>query len=62
MKNMLQRFSCITLRFKAPYLSKMKELNQIILGKRLFASIKGYLCFTKGHSDNLEELVRLNPP
>ena len=32
----------------------MKQLNQIGLLKRLFASIKGYLCLTEGHLDSPE--------
>ena len=39
------------------YLFKMKELNKIVLGKGLFASIKGKLCLTKGHLSNQEEQV-----
>ena len=34
------------------YLSKMKQLNQIVLQKGLFLSIKEHLCLTKGHLDN----------
>ena len=36
------------------YLSKMKELDQIVLQKGLFASIKEHLCLTRGHLDNPE--------
>ena len=32
-EGMLQRLGCITYLFKLPCLSKMKKLNQIILGK-----------------------------
>ena len=38
------------------YLSKVKELNQIVL-QGLSASIKGHLCFTKEHLDNPEDLI-----
>ena len=27
----------------------MKESNEVVLGKRLFASIKGQICLTKEH-------------
>ena len=32
----------------------MKELSNFVLRKRLFASVKGHLFFTNGHSDNPE--------
>ena len=35
----------------------MKELNEIVLQKGLFASIKGHLCLTNGHLDNPEGQV-----
>ena len=35
-------------------LFKMKEFSEIVLGKGFLASIKGELCFTKGHLDNQE--------
>ena len=47
----------ISFWFRTPCLSKMKELNQNILGKELFASVKRHLCLTKGHLDNPEGLV-----
>ena len=40
----------------------MKELNQNIFGKGLFAAIKGHLCLRKGHLDNPEGLVELEHP
>ena len=36
------------------YLSKVKELDQIVPQKGPFASIKGHLCLTKGYVDNPE--------
>ena len=39
------------------YLSKMNELDQIVLQKGLFTSIKGHLGLTKGHSENPEGQV-----
>ena len=39
----------------------MKELNQVVLGKGLFFSVKGCLFFTKGHSDNPEGQVEVEP-
>ena len=50
-KCMLERLICIS-DFRPPFLSKMKELNQSILGKGLFAARKRKLCSTKGHLDN----------
>ena len=41
------------------YLSKMKELDQIVFQKELFASIKGHLCLTKEHLDNPEGQVEV---
>ena len=35
--------------WKVKKLIKMKELNEIALGKRFFASVKGQICLTKGH-------------
>ena len=40
----------------------MKELDQIVLQKGLFASIKGHLCMTKGHLDNPEGQVKVASP
>ena len=40
-------------------LSKMKELNQIVLQEGLFASITGHLRLTKGHLDNPEGEVEV---
>ena len=40
----------------------MKELNEIALGKVLFASIKGKLCLIKGHLGNQEEQVKVKCP
>ena len=39
----------------------MKELNHFVLVKELVAPVKGYLYFTKWHSDNLEGLVEVEP-
>ena len=36
------------------FVSKMEELDQIVLQTGLFASIKGHLCLTKGHLDHPE--------
>ena len=44
------------------YLSKMKELDQIVLQKGLFTSIKGHLCLTKGHLDNPKGQVEVESP
>ena len=44
------------------YCSKMRELDHLVLSKGLFASIKGHLFFTKGHSDNPEGQVEVEPP
>ena len=43
-------------------LSKIKELDQIVLRKGLFPSIKGHLCLTKGNLYNLEGQVEVEPP
>ena len=40
----------------------MKELDQIVLQKVLFTSIKGHLCLTKGHLDNPERQVVVEFP
>ena len=40
----------------------MKELNHFVLGKGLFASVKGHLFLTKGYSDNPEGQVEVKPP
>ena len=40
----------------------IKELNQIIIGKWPFFSIKGHLCLTKGHWDNPEGPVEVEFP
>ena len=45
---------------KITYLSKMKELNQIVIQERLFPSIKRHLYLTKGHLNNPEGRWRLN--
>ena len=37
----------------------MKELNEIVLGKGLFVSIKGPLCLTKGHLGDQEGQVEI---
>ena len=47
---------------KLPYLSKMKELNQIALGKGFFISTKGHLCLRKGYLDNPERQVEVKSP
>ena len=47
---------------KSNYLSKIKELNQIVLKKELLASAKGHLCLTKEHLDNPEEQVAIEFP
>ena len=44
------------------YLFKMKEFSQIALGKKLFVSIKGKLCLTKGHLANPEGQVEIKSP
>ena len=44
------------------YLSKMKELDQIVLQKVLFTSIKGHLCLTKGHLDSTERQLVVEFP
>ena len=42
--------------------SKTKELHHFALGKGLFASVKGnHLFLTKGHSDNTEGQVEVEP-
>ena len=35
----------------------MKELNHFVLGRELFASVKGHLFFRKRQSDNLEKFL-----
>ena len=42
------------------YLSKIKELNQIVLQKGLFTSVKEHLCLIKGHLENREGQVEAN--
>ena len=37
----------------------MKELEDIVLQKGLFASVKGHLCLTKGHLENPEGQVQV---
>ena len=37
-------------------------MNQVILGKGLFTSIKGHLCLIKGHLDNPEGQVEVEFP
>ena len=44
------------------YLSKKKELDQIVLQKGLFASITGHLCLTKGHLNNPDGQVEVESP
>ena len=44
------------------YLSKLKELNQIVLQKELFASIKGHLYLIKEYLDNPEGQVEVELP
>ena len=39
----------------------MKELNEIVLGKGLFTSIKGQLCLTTGHLDYREGQMEVTP-
>ena len=40
----------------------MKEMNHIILGKGIFASLKRHLCLTKGHVGNPEGPVEVESP
>ena len=40
----------------------MKELNYVVLRKTHFASVKGHLFFIKGHSDDPEGQVEVEPP
>ena len=40
----------------------MKELNEIALGKGLFAPIKGQLCTRKGHLGNQDRHVKVKYP
>ena len=40
----------------------MKELDQVILQKGLFTSIKGYLSLIKRHLDNQERQLGVEPP
>ena len=40
----------------------MKELNYVALRKTHFASVKGHLFFIKGHSDDPEGQVEVEPP
>ena len=40
----------------------MEKLNQIVLQKGRFASVKGHLCLTKGHLDNPEGQVEVESP
>lgn len=47
---------------KSNVLSKIKELNQTVLQKGLFALIKGHLCLANGHLDNLEGDVEVESP
>ena len=44
------------------YLPKTKELNHFVFWKGLFASVKRHLFFTKGHPDNLDGQVDVEPP
>ena len=41
------------------YLSKIKKLDQIVLQKGLFASIKGHFCLTRRHLENPEGQVKV---
>ena len=41
------------------YLSKIKKLDQIVLQKGLFASIKGHFCLRRRHLENLEGQVKV---
>ena len=47
MENTTKRLICISFWFIPPCLSKIKELNQNIIGKGLFAAIKEHLCLKK---------------
>ena len=40
----------------------MKELNEIVLRKRLFPTIKRHLCLAKGHLSYHEEKVEFKYP
>ena len=40
----------------------MKKLNHVVLGKWVFASVKGCVCLRKGHSDNPEGQVKVESP
>ena len=40
----------------------MKELDQIVLQKGLFVSVKGNLCLKKRHLHNSEGHVEVDPP
>ena len=62
MKNMLKRLICISFWFWPSCLCKMKELDQNILGKGLFAAINRHLCLTKGHLDNPKGSVEIESP
>ena len=44
------------------YVFEMKELNEIALGKGLFAPIKGQRCTRKGHLGNQERHVKVKYP
>ena len=44
------------------YLSKMKELDQIVLSKEHSASIKEHRCLTRGHLGNPEGQVEVESP
>ena len=41
------------------YLSKMKKLDQTVIQKGLFASIKGHLCLSQGHLGNPDKPVEV---
>ena len=47
---------------KLNYLSKKKELDQIVLQKGLSTSRTGHLCLTKGHLNNPEGRVEGESP
>ena len=44
------------------HLFKMKELEQIVLQKRFFTSIKGHLCLSSGTWIIQKDKQMLNPP
>ena len=44
------------------YLIKIKESNEVVLGKWLFASIKGQICLAEGYLGNQEEHMEVEYP